>query len=163
MCAITDRNTQFDLDMLIDAVVYAPDLKSLCAALNRAEASTLRGDQRVEDILPLSSLPTFGPEPADTAGVYSWDETHFLVFEGSWMLAMRGDIELPQYLRHEIFAKNITGHGQGYPGYDRILSVMKKLTTDEIEDLASVCRRTAEKRGEDAFETLGEWTFDDDY
>ncbi len=32
--------------------------------------------------LDMSSLPTFGGEPIDRMGVWSWDETHMIIGEG---------------------------------------------------------------------------------
>lgn len=44
--------------------------------------------------LPMEDLPTFGPEPEDTVGRWSWDATHFLVGEDwDWTLEERDDID----------------------------------------------------------------------
>lgn len=47
---------------------------------------------RVTDVVDMTSLPTFGgQEPADTIGVWSWDESRLLVGEGNLEIVDRAD------------------------------------------------------------------------
>lgn len=52
--------------------------------------------ERVEDAVDLTSLPHYSEhEPANTAGVWSWDETRLLIGEGGvdeWSIVERGDV-----------------------------------------------------------------------
>jgi hypothetical protein len=50
--------------------------------LNTGEDLSVRLD--VCDLVDVTSLPTFGPAPAATLGVWSWDETRRLVGDGGW-------------------------------------------------------------------------------
>jgi hypothetical protein len=83
-------------------ILTAGTLAELLIALNEAgneinrlqqdglDASTLIGDYGRS----VSECPTFGgDEPEDTAGVWSWDDTHLLVGEGwgSCELVARGE------------------------------------------------------------------------
>lgn len=53
-----------------------------------------------------------------------------------------------KFTKSEILAKNLTM----YEGnYEAILSILNKLTDEEVETLAYNCYRTSEKIGEDAF------------
>lgn len=57
----------------------APTLDDLATLLNEREGE-LDDDTRLEDVVDLAALPTYGgAEPADTAGIYSWDAEWFLV------------------------------------------------------------------------------------
>lgn len=62
------------------AVLNAKNLQQLCDALNDFEPEFSR--QRLEDVVDLPGLPTFGVEaPADTSGIWSWDAHSFLYFD----------------------------------------------------------------------------------
>lgn len=51
-------------------------------ALTAAERQAIE-DLRLADLVDLTALPTYGGEaPADTVGVYAWDETHQLEYVG---------------------------------------------------------------------------------
>ena len=61
------------------AITAAATLQALCDALNayRPEDHDVR---TLEESIDLADLPTFsGDEPADTRGIYSYNDTHFLV------------------------------------------------------------------------------------
>lgn len=64
------------------------------AALRDALSSTSREEQGLEYDRLLSELPTFGGDAWRTPGeVFSWDETHLLVFGASgWELMAREDL-----------------------------------------------------------------------
>ena len=51
-------------------------IETLCATVNEWRPWHDRAD--LEDLVNVDDLPTFGPEPYDTLGVYSWD--------GRWLL-----------------------------------------------------------------------------
>lgn len=55
--------------------------------------------------------------------------------------------------KNEIFASNLSA--SGYSDYNEILTILNKLTPEEIEKLEYACYRTAEKIGEDAFDCSG--------
>lgn len=79
---------------LTAAIKNATSLDELLSALNAAEA-TLRETEsplRIDELVDLSSLPTFGgEEPKDTAGVWSWDADRLLVGEGEWEIVSRAE------------------------------------------------------------------------
>lgn len=77
----------------------ATDLDELLAALQEIEQSVRRVDdeewtdgdlaQRVDELVDITSLPTYGGEdPYHTGGVWSWDATRQIAGEGPWS-AMR--------------------------------------------------------------------------
>jgi len=70
------------------------DLESAIAEHNQ-DCGTLR---RLDEIIDVTSLPVYGQEPADTTGIYSWDDRTYLVanpFEGRnlWGTEIRRDNE----------------------------------------------------------------------
>jgi len=73
----------------MNLIVTAVDLDSLKAALNDIEANA---SEDVRADIDYSDLPTFGGEaPADTTGVWSWDETHMLTYDDRWLTEPRTD------------------------------------------------------------------------
>lgn len=49
-------------------------------------------DVRVEDVVDLANLPTFGGEaPRNTEEVYSWDRSQILIHNGSWSVRERDE------------------------------------------------------------------------
>ena len=63
-------------DRLVAAIAAAPNLRALCDVLNQAA----EGGVELRDY---TDLPTFGgDEPEAIAGVFSWDEESYLVYEG---------------------------------------------------------------------------------
>ncbi len=76
---------------ITEAILTATTLHELLTALNAAGNEIKRLQANGEDAGALiadygrsvSECPSFGgDEPEDTAGVWSWDETHLLVGEG---------------------------------------------------------------------------------
>lgn len=68
------------LDLINDATDI--NLDTLCDALNYANGICAEGGLKLEHFVDLAGLPTYGgEEPADTVGIYSWDETHFLTYD----------------------------------------------------------------------------------
>lgn len=68
------------VEVLLVDIRLADTLDELAAALNALADHDPEVREAVEDRLDMTSLPTFGgPEPADTTGVWSWDETRLLV------------------------------------------------------------------------------------
>lgn len=62
------------------AVLNAQTLQQICDALNDFEPEFF--GQRLEDVVDLSGLPTFGGEaPADTSEIWAWDSQYFLYFD----------------------------------------------------------------------------------
>lgn len=62
------------------AVENSQTLQQLCDALNGFEPEF--SGQRLEDVVDLCGLPTFGGEaPADTSEIWSWDAWNFLYFD----------------------------------------------------------------------------------
>lgn len=63
----------------IQAITAAATLQALCDALNAYRPEDHDG-RTLEESIDLADLPTFGgDEPADTRGIYSYNDTHFLV------------------------------------------------------------------------------------
>ena len=63
----------------IQAITAAATLQALCGALNAYRPEDHDG-RTLEESVDLADLPTFGSdEPADTHGIYSYNDTHFLV------------------------------------------------------------------------------------
>ena len=60
------------------------ELNTLGEEINRLQAACIDAGDIIGDYgRAVSECPTFGgDEPEDTAGVWSWDETHLLVGEG---------------------------------------------------------------------------------
>jgi hypothetical protein len=104
-----------------DEILRAKSLDDLCHALNDMEdlfeedcgetgqpACVLAGISENE----LCDLPIFGgEEPADTTGIWSWDEANCLVFENVWELQPRpeddeddeeDDDDIEYYLRRHL-------------------------------------------------------------
>ena len=66
------------------------NLTELKETLNAIEAE-LDG-VKLEEVIDLSDLPTFGTEPENTSGIYSYDETHRLVpADFGWKIEERDD------------------------------------------------------------------------
>lgn len=62
------------------AVANAQTIQQLCDALNSFEPDFF--GQRLEDVVDLCGLPTFGGEaPADTSGIWSWNPWCLLCFD----------------------------------------------------------------------------------
>ena len=73
-----------NLTELHQALIAVED-KLCCAEAVDDGASDTPLCVRVDELIDVTSLPTFGgEEPRDTMGIWSWDETHLLVGEGSW-------------------------------------------------------------------------------
>lgn len=52
----------------------------------------MTGEERRANSRELTDLPTFGGEPVDRLGVFSWDETSLLIQdETGWEIVQRGD------------------------------------------------------------------------
>lgn len=82
-----------------EKILEADNLANMCKALNDMEEAfseqandtghppcVLAGISENE----LCDLPTFGGrEPNDTQGIYSWDETHYLINDYEWKLELR--------------------------------------------------------------------------
>lgn len=63
----------------IQAIATAATLQALCDALNAYRPEDHDG-RMLEESIDLADLPTFGSDkPADTRGIYSYNDTHFLV------------------------------------------------------------------------------------
>ena len=63
----------------IQSIAAAATLQALCDALNAYRPEDHDG-RTLEESIDLADLPTFGSdEPADTHGIYSYNDTHFLV------------------------------------------------------------------------------------
>lgn len=58
----------------------------------------------------------------------------------------------------KVFALNLTKSGYGID-YDRMVSILSKLTDKELKELAYNCYRTAEKCGPDAFDCVDEFNW----
>ena len=43
----------------------------------------------MEGLIDVTSLPTFGAEPACTIGIFSWDSTRILVYDNTWTIQDR--------------------------------------------------------------------------
>jgi hypothetical protein len=86
------------IKMLAEAINTADDLDSLCCELNGAHDTLedLSSDWRIEDIVDMSDLPTFGgDEPRDTMNVWSWDATRRIVHSGhSYRIEPRDDFAI---------------------------------------------------------------------
>jgi len=48
----------------------------------------------MEGLTDVTSLPTFGAEPACTLGIFSWDDGRVLVYDNTWMTQDRADVLL---------------------------------------------------------------------
>lgn len=81
-------------------VLEAKTLTALCDALNEMEAHYR--NLSIESESPpcvlagiteneLCDLPTFGGEPIDQPGIYSWDATRVLVYDYVWKLELRDE------------------------------------------------------------------------
>jgi len=66
-----------------DTVQAAKSLESLCDILNSYEREI-----SLSDACDLCSLPIFGKEPKNTMEVFSWNDTHMLIDNGT---ALEGD------------------------------------------------------------------------
>lgn len=66
-------------------------LRALCAVLGELDAETSDNRPSLDQVVDISNLPTFGGEtPATTDGVFSWNESHLLVTDGSgWRILPR--------------------------------------------------------------------------
>lgn len=63
----------------IQAITAAATLQALCDALNAYRPEDHDG-RTLEESIDLANLPTYGcDKPADTHGIYSYNDTHFLV------------------------------------------------------------------------------------
>jgi hypothetical protein len=52
--------------------------------------ATLPAHRTLEEVVDLTSLPTFGgEEPEDTEGVFSWDKERLLAFDSRWEIVLR--------------------------------------------------------------------------
>lgn len=74
------------------AINTAPTLTDLCATLNRLQgACTATFACKLEEVVALSDLPTFGGEdPRNTAGIFSWDADRLLLADGNrWYTVAR--------------------------------------------------------------------------
>lgn len=74
------------------AINTAPTLTDLCAILNRLQkACTATFACKLEEVVDLSALPTFGgEEPRNTAGIFSWDADRLLLADGKhWYTVAR--------------------------------------------------------------------------
>lgn len=80
----------------------SPDLTTLCGHLNGLEEAIGRfndegryffSPELLDEIIDTSSLPTYGPEPDDTLGKFSWDAARYLYPDGeSWKISSRDDL-----------------------------------------------------------------------
>ena len=71
-------------------VAGALDLEDLARSLNVARWIAGQLDMSEEEWIDLTSLPVFGDlEPADTQGIYSWDDARVLRCDGCWELDPR--------------------------------------------------------------------------
>jgi hypothetical protein len=77
---------------LIAAINNAANLDALCDAMN-ALRDDLGEHEREEEIVDITSLPTFGDVPNSTANVWSWDDTRQMEFGQEWYLTPRADLD----------------------------------------------------------------------
>lgn len=77
-----------DYQTAMNLIASAVDLDELRDALNCIEVNC---DEVVRGDIDYSDLPTFGGvEPADTTGIWSWDETRLLIEQSErWMTVPR--------------------------------------------------------------------------
>lgn len=64
---------------LSQKVKSAANLDELLDVLNSFERDENDGQDRIEHHVDLCSLPTFGKEPKDTMGIFSWDDERVLI------------------------------------------------------------------------------------
>ena len=77
-------------------VMTAETLDELCAVLNEFEDTRGDDDTHEDHGVDCAGLPTYGgPAPADTNGVWSWDETRalYVAEDGSWYVDERTDLD----------------------------------------------------------------------
>jgi len=66
------------------------NLDELAEVLNDLEEELAESQFRVEDVVSLSSLPTFGDVGLEhTSGIFSWDEKRLLVVDEEWKMIPR--------------------------------------------------------------------------
>lgn len=68
----------------------ANTLAELCDNLNKI-SDDIKGGSDIDQVVDICNLPTFGGvDPLNTKEVWSWDEKHVLVADGSrWSIAAR--------------------------------------------------------------------------
>ena len=75
-------------------VAAAETLDELCAVLNEFEDARGNDETHEDHRIDLAGFPTFGGSaPADTHGVWAWDETRalYVAEDGSWYVDERTD------------------------------------------------------------------------
>jgi hypothetical protein len=73
-----------------ERVNKATSLRDLCDTLKEIEVECQALDTRLEDVVDICALPTFGGEdPVDTSGVWSWDEDEVLFADSGWYCTKR--------------------------------------------------------------------------
>lgn len=81
--------TKQTLDLAIN---NATNVVELAAALNSLETATIASGRKLDEVIDLSSLPTFGEYLGDTSEIFSWDDKNFLVNDGNkWVSVNRND------------------------------------------------------------------------
>tara|TARA_R110000868_G_scaffold12045_1_gene58478 strand:- start:42 stop:488 length:447 start_codon:yes stop_codon:yes gene_type:complete len=100
-----------DINTLIAAATSLDDLADI---LNSHPSLDELGDgePRLDEVADLAGLPTFGgTEPADTSGIWSWDETRLLVTGGdeSFSIEERGEREDPDIAHYTVDIDAVTG------------------------------------------------------
>jgi len=85
-------------DKIINKINSADNLDQLLAAVRAAETAYLASPNgfvaaSLRDCLEriYCDLPAWGPAPADTEEVYSWDAIRYLVWQNGWQLVPRSD------------------------------------------------------------------------
>ena len=79
---------------LQDRILGCKDIFELCDMLNEIAQEVLGTESRLEDVVDITSLPTFGgTEPNDTEGAWSWDEESILCADAGWTVEPRLDID----------------------------------------------------------------------
>lgn len=73
------------------AINTAPTLTDLCILNRLQKACTATFACKLEEVVNLSDLPTFGgEEPRNTAGIFSWDADRLLLADGNrWYIVAR--------------------------------------------------------------------------
>jgi hypothetical protein len=76
---------------LKEKISSAKNLSELAEILTTARDNSTDEYQAINNSNFMADLPVYSDnEPADTQGIYSWDDTHFL--DGDWAICERDDI-----------------------------------------------------------------------
>lgn len=64
-------------------IMSAPSIADLCMRLNFAMDDLRDSDTRLDEVVDMARLPTWGAPPSATEDVWSYDETHLLRYDRS--------------------------------------------------------------------------------